>query len=750
MTVYFLMHQTTIEIFMYTKHFVYRFIIALLLLSKGMDGFSQETELAKNDIHIIPYPKEVHLTGNDFILSGEISIVLDKNASDNEKFSAQQLSAFLKEKSGLSIPVTLIPSKKSILLTRKGAEKKTGDEGYSLIAEENKLTVRAASAAGLFYGVQSIMQLLQKSESHTYIRGIKITDWPDTRQRAAHYDTKHHQDTRAFVESFIRDLAKYKINMLIWEWEDKFEYPSHPEIGAPGAFTLKDMQELTHYARQYHIQIVPLVQGLGHASFILKWPQFAHLREIPASNFEFCPLKDASYQLLNDLWKDAMDATPGSSFVHIGTDETYELGLCADCKKKEQEIGKNGLFHLFAGRSARLIQAAGREPMVWESPMGWAKGRLRVYHAGMTAEKPVTPQKGIILTESYDYETPDLQYAKQAKALGYPVYAYDPNPGIEQLFLPYFFSKGSKGDTLTGSLENSYRFLKNNLGKNVFDGVIRTSWDDSGLPMQAWMLTFATTAAFAWNASAPSLPEFTQTFFSNRYGVDALEMDSVYHLLNEGAYFYMESFEREVWAWGEIGKTHLPDLPRGDALEYDPFWNTRYAERVRQAEMFLDKMDRLISICHKNLQRNIDNKYDIEIFLSLANLIRHTALTYIDLSQLENAIKQAHQQRFVDLEKTYANLQEAAQIVKGSIERRQETFTKLVVLWEKTRLPKGMSTADKKYFFEQDRTRHFANRTADMRYLIVDELQLDMEGYLVQLQKYMHEFQSRFLKQASH
>ena len=71
--------------------------------------------------------------------------------------------------------------------------------------------------------------------------------------------------------------------MLVWEWEDKFEYPSHPEIGAPGAFTMKEMQEFTRYAKKYHIQIVPLVQGLGHAGFILKWPQYASLREVPAS-----------------------------------------------------------------------------------------------------------------------------------------------------------------------------------------------------------------------------------------------------------------------------------------------------------------------------------------------------------------------------------------------------------------------------------------------------------------------------------
>jgi hypothetical protein len=592
------------------------------------------------------------------------------------------------------------------------------------------------------------MQLIKKDAAGYYIRGIKINDWPDTRQRAVHYDTKHHQDTREFVESFIRDLARCKINMLVWEWEDKFEYPSHPEIGAPGAFTMKEMQEMTLYARKYHIQIVPLVQGLGHAGFILKWPQYAHLREIPASDFEFCPLKDSTYILLDDLWRDAMEATPGSAYLHIGTDETYELGACNDCKKKQAETGRNGLFHLFVSRAAAYVTGQGRKVMAWESPMGWAKGRLQVYHGEAGIEKPVTPYKGLVLTESYNYETPDLKYAKQAKDLGYPVFAYDPNPGIEQLFLPYFFSKGDKNDTLGGCLKNSYDFLKQNLGKGIFDGIIRTSWDDSGLPMQAWMLSFATAAAYAWNASAPSLHEFTQTFFRHRYGERESGMDTLYYLLNEGAYFYMESLERRVWAWGEIGKTHLPDLPRGDAVEYDPFWNTRYADRVQASEAFLKKMDSATEICRRNLARdNINNRYDIEVFQSLVNLIRHTALTYLDLSHLENAVKYAHRQRFLNFDSCCEGLLRAKQIVEGQLSRRAEVYNDLVALWEKTRLPKGMSTPDKKYFFEQERTRHFANRVPDMSYLIYDEQLLNLENYLSDLEKYIRFFQSRFLKE---
>ena len=153
----------------------------------------------------------------------------------------------------------------------------------------------------MFYGTQTLRQLIQKNGSGHKVIGLKITDWPDIQERAVHYDTKHHQDKISYVKSFIKDLARYKINILVWEWEDKFAYPSHPEIGAPGAFTPKEIQELTDYARMYHIQIAPLVQGLGHASFILKWPKYAGLRELPASNFEFCPLKEGSYDLLFDL-----------------------------------------------------------------------------------------------------------------------------------------------------------------------------------------------------------------------------------------------------------------------------------------------------------------------------------------------------------------------------------------------------------------------------------------------------------------
>jgi hypothetical protein len=709
------------------------FICPFLFLQRAA---GQQTVLSKAGLDVIPYPKEVNISGDDYQIPQNVIIDLDRDASEADRFTAGRLQDALLQNWRISGTVSSTGQGQQIRLTRQEGNKQP-DEGYSLSVNKKQIIISAGTESGLFYGVQTLLQLLQENSSGVMVRGMKMVDWPDTKTRAIHYDTKHHQDKREYVEELIRTLAGYKINMLIWEWEDKFAYPSHPEIGAPGAFTMQEMQEMTRYARQYHIQIVPLVQGLGHSSYILKWPQFASLREIPASNFEFCPLKEGTYHLLLDLWKDAMTATPGSENIHIGSDETFELGSCPECQRLTKEKGASWLYHRFVDSAAALIQAQGRQAMVWERPMYWEKGSK--------TKAVVKPPKGLVLTEEYNYETADLKYAREARLRGYPVFAYDPNPGIEPLFLPYFFRKKDGKDTISGSLENSYRFLSSRMGKKVYDGVIRTSWDDSGVPTQGWMLSFVTAAAFSWNASKPSLPEFTQSFFRNYYGRDEESLDSLFLLLNQGAYFYYQTFERQVWHFGSIGKTHLPDLPRGDALEYDPFWNLRYADMIKQAALFKVKMESAIQICKNNLDQPLRHQHELEIFETMARLIQHTAQTYLDLSSLENTIRSAHLARFLHYDSTYAALLAAQKIVESNIAERKMVYDQLVQVWEKTRFPKGMSTPDKSYFFRQDITRHFANRTPDMKFTIIDEEDLDLEGYLMKLKAYTLDFKNTFL-----
>ena len=708
----------------------------------GSDDF--KSKLFDNGINLIPYPQKVIFSEQNFHPGNQVSIVLDKNASEDDRFTAGELKERLQNEWNIQTEIESKTTGKKIILSRKNVPReirslsdKKAEQAYQIIVSANQIEINAKGEAGLFYGMQTLLQIIQKDENGALVKGMQITDWPDIPIRACHYDTKHHQDKRAYVESFIRDLARYKINMLVWEWEDKFEYPSHPEIGAPGAFTMKEMQEMTRYAQKYHIQIVPLVQGLGHVSYILKWPQYSHLREIPASNWEFCPLKDGSYELLNDLWQDAMKATPGSEYIHIGTDESYELGkgVACGCEARVKEIGKHGLMTEFINRAAKPLMDKGRKVMAWSSE----------YVPGAD----MNPLKGIV-TITWNK---DESVVKENKEAGYEVFVYDPNPGIEPLFLPYFIrlrpvKEGgvyASYKEVETALERSHEPVSSAAKTGIYDGMINTSWDDSGLHNQVWMMSFVNSAEYSWSGENPSLDEFSDKFFLNYYGENSTGMKELFTLLNKAAYYYYQSFERQVWHYGDIGKTHLPDLPRGDNLEYDEFWNREYSMKITESKEQLQQMERASDIIQTNMEAEIRNSYDLEIFSSIVDLVKHTCNTYLALSNLEKAIKEAHNQRFLSHKAAMEAMEKAVDIIDENLLERKMMYNELVETWEKTRLPKGMSTPEKQFFHRQDRARHFAFRRADMSYLIMDEELLGLEDYRAKLLQYMGWYKKTYL-----
>ena len=311
--------------------------------------------------------------------------------------------------------------------------------------------------------------------------------------------------------------------------------------------------------------------------------------------------------------------------------------------------------------------------------------------------------------------------------------------------VPYFVESKEDGKTIEGALQKSYKLVSAQAKSGLYNGMINTSWDDAGLHNQAWMMSFINSAEWTWSAGQPSLEEFTEKYFLNYYGEDSRDMKELFTLLSEGSLFYFESFERRVWHYGDIGLTTLPVLPRGDNLEYDEYWNREYADRVQESHVQAKKMERAMEIIQENQKAGVKNSYDMELFTSMVNLINHTSNTYLALSALERAIKEAHNQRYLSHEATYAALQNAVKIIEKNLAERQEVFQDLVNTWEKTRLPKGMSTDDKEFFHRMDRARHFAFRKADMSYLIYDEELLGLEEYLEDLKAYIQYAQETWL-----
>jgi hypothetical protein len=257
-------------------------------------------------------------------------------------------------------------------------------------------------------------------------------------------------------------------------------------------------------------------------------------------------------------------------------------------------------------------------------------------------------------------------------------------------------------------------------------------------------LSFINSAEWSWSGNNPSLEEFTDKFFLNYYGEQSSDMRELYLLLNKAGYYYYTSFERRVWHYGDVGKTHLPVLPRGDNLEYDEYWNREYAAKIEESQEQIKQMDRAMEIIRANQDAGIKNSYDLELFTTIADLVSHTCNTYLALSNLERAIKEAHNQRFLSHQEAYESMENAVGIIDTNLSERQKVYEELVAVWEKTRLPKGFSTDEKEFFHRQDRARHFAFRRADMSYLIYDEELLGLEEYREKLLEYMEWYKKTY------
>jgi hypothetical protein len=156
-------------------------------------------------------------------------------------------------------------------------------------------------------------------------------------------------------------------------------------------------------------------------------------------------------------------------------------------------------------------------------------------------------------------------------------------------------------------------------------------------------------------------------------------------------------------------------------------------------------MDRVLSICEENLGNGVKNSYDFELFEGLAKLFSHTANTCLSLSALERSIEKAAGLHFVDNQATYSELDHALKLIEENLAERNQVFSDIKTTWEKSQLPKGMSTPEKKYVHGRDQQRNFANRRPDLTFMICDEEALGLEQYLNDLKAYMDSYKTKYL-----
>jgi len=245
---------------------------------------------AADDPRLIPKPREV-AAGDLAPIARSVSIT--GAANDDDRFAAKDLSDVLRERGVRVTSVAEGAFKIAMLRLDSPTARRVLDEnkisfsdamkgeGYVLLTTKEGAAIVAASSAGMFYGAQTLKQLVRTDGGATRIQLAVIRDWPAMRYRGFHDDlSRGPVPTLEFQKKELRTLAAYKINVYSPYFEHTLAYDANPLISPPGgAMSHDDVRALVAYAKHYHIDVVPEQEAFGHLHHVLKYDLYSSIGE---------------------------------------------------------------------------------------------------------------------------------------------------------------------------------------------------------------------------------------------------------------------------------------------------------------------------------------------------------------------------------------------------------------------------------------------------------------------------------------
>ncbi len=347
---------------------------------------------ARAVVPIVPKPVNVEETAGVFQLKPETTI--SGSPAELVAYAADALK--LKKAEGASAG--------SIVLSTNPATP-TGAEGYELLVTPDKITVSATQPAGIFYGIQSIKQMIG---SDGKIPACKITDAPRFGYRGLMLDSSRHMQTKEYILSLLDRMSELKLNRFHWHLSDdrgwrieSKKYPKLNEIGswanstdvdegAPrassskpgrygGFYTQSDIREIVAYADARFITIVPEVDLPGHTTDIVAaYPELGCTRKPMPVRYDFwgsdallCLGDERTYQFVEGMLTELIELFPHSPVIHTGGDECfhYQWNHCPVCQAKMKEMhlkDASALQGYFSERVAKFLASKGRRMQGWD------------------------------------------------------------------------------------------------------------------------------------------------------------------------------------------------------------------------------------------------------------------------------------------------------------------------------------------------------------------------------------------------
>lgn len=398
----------------------------ILLIVISMNVMGQQVE---RSISIIPEPVSVVKKGGHFVLPGKVTV----NSPTTKEMA--YVNDYLKDKLSLATgkEVNISSNNKNApikLIINKKADSKIGDEGYTLSSTEGGVTIKANKPAGLFYGVQTLVQLFppqiesDKLEENVswQIPQLEIIDYPRVGWRGLMLDVSRHFFTVDEVKQYLDNMAKYKYNMFHWHLTDdegwRIEIKSLPkltEVGAwrvekignfgtfsdplpeepksyGGFYTQDQIRDIVKYAAERFIQIIPEIDVPGHSlAAIASYPELSctpgadkysvHAGEpfmdwsqgappIALVDNTLCPANEKVYEFMDKVMTEVAQLFP-FKYIHTGGDEAphnfwQKSPQVQELMKKENLKTIPEVQSYFGKRLEKIIQSKGKLMMGWD------------------------------------------------------------------------------------------------------------------------------------------------------------------------------------------------------------------------------------------------------------------------------------------------------------------------------------------------------------------------------------------------
>ena len=483
-------------------HRILPFYLAPLLCMVGLSGKAYGEHNA-----LLPRPQEIHYGSSRLLVKG-LRIHLPSSATDEDWFSARLLSGCLSRRIGMEIPIVQSLSEgPSISLTRTGAvdalpmpDETPGPdsrEAYSINIVPGGGEVRGRSSAGVFYGVDTLCQMVEGNREDAALPESQIHDWPELAYRGTMVDMSEGPlPTEAEVERQIEFLSRWKANQYYFYSETSIELDGYPLVSEGARFTKDQIRRIVAYSRERHIDLVPCLELYGHLHDLFRVEKYSGLADFPHGG-EFNPRNPEVMRLLND-WSEQFVQLFPSAFVQIGFDETWEIQKAA-----MQQGGGTTATQLFIAQLnnvSRLFEQHGKRVMAWADIM--------VKYPSIVSQLP----SGLIAVPWWYEPIRDPEYKRWLAPL------------VEKA-VPHIVAAGVNGFTeIVPDFELSFENIDTFLAaarKSKALGLMNTIWtDDAQLLIRMMWPGMAYGAVAAWQATPVDHGRFFPDYSRQVYSVE--------------------------------------------------------------------------------------------------------------------------------------------------------------------------------------------------------------------------------------